>query len=659
MGGTDSSSDEGTARAERIVADHIRTACFCIADGILPGNNGRGYVLRRLIRRAVLKGKRVLGFEDPFLFRLSESVLETFGAHYRELLERQDTIFTTLRNEEAQFRRTLRQGEELLAAELSRLLASEDQRRRAASLSTSTGRFEPARFDGEVAFRLYDTFGFPLEITQELCAEAGIEVDVEGYEQALLEAQTRSRGSQAMDTVYGGVALRFDFALIEEEDDGKPTPTRFLGYHGTSFPAQIKGVLMEPEEGDGVTRIVVALDQTPFYSASGGQISDTGTLFGDGFEGKVVEVLRQDGLVIHEVEPSKLPVAVQGKPQEEASRLLNEALFRKPVFAEVDKSRRQAIQRNHTATHLLHAALREVLGKHVTQAGSYVGPDRLRFDFTHGAALSPEELQTVERLVNEQVLENTEVVTYADIPIDEARARGAMALFGEKYGDVVRMVEVGDFSRELCGGTHVRSTGEIGLFRILGEASAASGVRRIEAVTGFGAYEHALQQSRILREAASLAKGSPDDLPRAIERLLDNLREERRKREKAEQASLKGGQDAGLKVEVEGVALWAQDFGDLDQKSVAAALDDAVAQNPLLVAVAAVRAGEKGILLAKVGAQAIAKGAHAGNLVRELAKIAGGGGGGKPDFATAGARELDKIEAALSSSPEILRGMLG
>ncbi len=647
---------EDIFRKRRIIADHIRTACFCIADGVFPGNTGRGYVLRRLLRRSILTGQQ-LGIEEPFMHVLAQTVIDLFGDHYVELSDRREMIGKTLQTEDELFRRTLKQGQYVLSAELKKLRDEEAAQLAFEALSTVPRPVPSPILPGQVAFQLYDTFGFPLEITREITNAHGIQIDEMGYESALKEAQALSRGSQGMDTVYGGVAVRFDF-VIQDADDGRPTPTVFRGYDSTAVPAHIKGTIMEPEEEDGITRIVLALDQTPFYSAAGGQISDTGVIKGEDFEGKVTEVLKQDGLYIHEIEPTMLPVAVKGKPQEEATELLNKALLNRPVFAEVDKARRASIQRNHTATHLLHAALRDTLGKHVTQAGSYVGPDRLRFDFTHGAALSAEELAKVERIVNEQALENTQVKTYVDIPIAEARARGAMALFGEKYGDKVRMVEIGEFSRELCGGTHVRSTGEIGQFRIVSEASAASGVRRIEAVTGVGAYDYALKQAGELRNAAALVKSSPEELSRAIERLAEQLKEERRRREKAEAAALRGDSDSGSRIDLGTVVLWTKDFGDVDQKSVAASLDEAASETPNLVAVAAVRAGDKAMFLAKAGASAVASGAHAGNLVKELARITGGGGGGKAEFATAGARDLAKLKEALDSAESFLRPML-
>jgi alanyl-tRNA synthetase len=642
--------DPVTDSAIRVVADHTRTAVFCIADGILPGNTGRGYVLRRLIRRAVLKGQRVLGFDQPFLHLVFEGVRESMGDFYTELTERQELIAETLRNEEALFRRTLAGGTQLLNQLLEQhhagvgvAVSPDNEPRIEAELVTGemdlmTGGtvVQSRALPGADAFKLYDTYGFPLEVTIELAQEAGVEVDVEGYEKALKEAQDRSRGAQDRESVYGGVTDANEFALPDA-----PASTDFTGYDRTEGEATI--VRVRPgAEG----RLRVALDQTPFYAESGGQIGDHGALEGDGFTLNITNTTKSAGTFWHDVDKTDLNPA---------------DLLGKRVRASVVGGRRARIVRNHTATHLLQAALRQVLGTHVTQAGSYVGPDGLRFDFTHGRAMTEEERAQVERIVNEQALRNDPVTTYADIPIAEAKARGAMALFGEKYGDRVRMVEIGEFSRELCGGTHVRTTGEIGLFKITGESSAASGVRRIEAITGEAAYEYELDEARRLREAANLLKASPRDLVGAVERVLEGLREERRRREKAEMAAMSGGgktAESSEGTEVNGVRLWRKNFGDVDQKLAASAVDNEAAGKGSQVTLAAVVNDGRVTFICKVGPEAVAKGAHAGNLIREVAKIAGGGGGGRPDFATAGGKQPEKADEALSAAESVLAGMI-
>lgn len=346
-----------------------------------------------------------------------------------------------------------------------------------------------------------------------------------------------------------------------------------------------------------------------------------------------------------------------GLSSEEITEILQSGYFFVPVVAIVDAGRRRRIVRNHSATHLLHAALREVLGKHVTQAGSLVSPDHLRFDFTHGKAMTPSEIERVEAIVNEQALLSRPVRIYQDLPIQEARSRGAMALFGEKYGDFVRMVEIEDFSRELCGGCHVSTTSEVGLFKIVHESSAASGVRRIEAVTGEGAYELVREQSALVREAAALLKATPHDLLPAIEKSMEALRDERRKREKAEQALAKGGASGSGKTDIVAVGpyrVWTPRYDGIDPKIAASAIDEAVANDPNLVVVAAIVGDGKVSFVAKVGSDALRSGAHAGNLAKKVAEMTGGGGGGRPDFATAGGKDLSKVDSALEEVAKLL-----
>jgi len=600
--------------AERVVADHLRTASFCIAEAIFPSNNGRGYVLRRLIRRAVLKGSRLLGIHKPFLTEVASAVLDSMGGHYGELIERKETIFDTLESEEVQFRKTLQSGSALLSQELETLQSGDT-------------------ISGSTAFRLYDTFGFPLEVTQEIAGESGIGVDLDGYEEEMKDAQERSKSGQERETVYGKVVAGQEISL-----EDAPTVTKFTGYdHSDGFGRIVR---IKPTQ-DGAR---LALDSTPFYGESGGQVGDTGLLDSDGSAIEILGTNKAGGLFWHDSRYSGDPADLLGKP----------------VHARIDKARRARVKRNHTATHLLHAALRQVLGTHVAQAGSYVGPESLRFDFSHRKAMSPEEVGEVERIVNDRVLDNIPVVTYVDIPIAEARAKGAMALFGEKYGNLVRLVEIGDFSRELCGGTHVRSTGEIGLFKILNENSAASGIRRIEAVTGEGAYDYVLETTGRVKQLSHLLKASEKELEPAIERLMEQLKDEKRRREKAEIAALRGESSSQPDAysDVSGVRLWVKNFGPVDSKLAAAELDNAIAANPDLVGVVAAVADGKVSLFAKAGPIAVSKGAHAGNLVGSLAKMVGGGGGGRPDFASAGGRNPDRLPDALANVKLLLEPMI-
>ncbi len=604
--------------ARRIVADHIRTSVFCIAEGILPGNNGRSYVVRRLIRRAILKGQRTLGIDKPFFHQVFEGLIESMGEFYTELVDRRETITEALKGEEALFRRTLSAGTQLLQAELDDILKRKD-----------------STLAGDVAFRLYDTFGFPLEVTQEIASEQEIGVDILGYELSLKEAQERSRGSQDRESVYGGVVSSEELVVQDA-----PSLTEFLGYattQGTGKIVRIKAM--------GSGKYKIALDQTPFYAESGGQTGDNGSLVGLGFELAVTNTTKSARLFWHEV----------------ATDVDVPKLLGSTVTAKVTDERRARILRNHTATHLLQAALRQVLGSHVAQAGSYVGPENLRFDFTHPVALSEDQKQEVERLVNVQALANTTVQTYVDLPIAEARARGAMALFGEKYGDKVRMVEIGEFSRELCGGTHVRSTGEIGLFKIVSESSAASGVRRIEAITGEAAYQWVVEESQRVRTIAEALKTSSKDLIPAVQRMIDSVKEERQRREKAEMAALKGGSASTSQNELfefDGIQVWIKSYGEVDQKAATAALDNEAAGKPNFVGIIAIQGDGKVTFIAKVNPEALQKGANAGNLVREVAKATGGGGGGRPDFATAGGKLVEKTDEAMASVPALVKAML-
>lgn len=631
--------DSLEGRAVRIIADHIRTACFCIADGVLPSNTGRGYVLRRLIRRAVLKGLRHLSFDKPFFHLIYDGVVESMGEHYTELIDRQHTIVETLRNEDALFRRTVERG----ADELNRLLDS--------------GARSQGVLNGADAFHLYDTYGFPLEVTTELCAEAGVTVDQDEYEAALQRAQELSRGASAMETVYGDSSG--PLILIAS---AKATPeSLFIGY--THLEVQTEIVQISPlfgEDGKTNGRFQLSLGASPFYAESGGQVGDTGRIKSIGhvdFEFEVTNTWKSLGLIwCDAILQGPSAASWLGLDAEIAEAKLEHGSFFQPVIASVDVDRRRSIARNHSATHLLHAALRHVLGPHVAQAGSLVSPDHLRFDFSHGKAMTDEERSEVERLVNEAILSAASVNIYDNVPITEAKKSGAMALFGEKYGDFVRMVEIPGLSVELCGGCHVNSTSDVGIFLITHEGSAASGVRRIEAATGRGAYELVRTRNNQLVRAADLLK-SRGDVVGALERTLDSLREERRRREKAEAALVRGSGDSaaeGTLTEVGSVKVWTHAFRDVDPKIAANKVDEKVASDPNMVALVAVVADGKLSFICKVGDSAQKSGAHAGNIVRDVAKVAGGGGGGRPDFATAGGKDVSKVKEALDLAPSLI-----
>jgi alanyl-tRNA synthetase len=631
-------------KAERIVADHIRTASFCIADGVRPDFKGRGYVLRRLIRSAVFQC-HVLGiFGSERLSQVAEGVKTIFGGSYPELVANWDLIKQTLDSEEEQFEKTLQKG----LSHLGEILVREWEARTTASggnltISKSmilqgidTKNFDQAKNElssapglvlaGGDAFLLSGTHGFPMELTQTICTDLGIGFDLEGYKQADEAHRQTSRGAQGDKSAYG------DLEAIEElKTEDAPETTEFLGYSSTESVSRVTRI-----RHTAPGKAKVALDRTPFYAESGGQTGDTGAIGSY----RVTNTTKSAGIFWHDIEGEDM-----------------EWLLGNDVEVRVESPRRSKTQRHHTATHLLQASLRHHLGTSVNQAGSYNGPDNLRFDFTHGKALSQEEIQKVEQTVNEEILKNTVVTTYADLPIAEAQAKGAMALFGEKYGDKVRMVEIGEFSKELCGGTHVRTTGEIGLFKIVSESSAASGVRRIEAVCGEAAYALVNQQQSDLKEAAALLKTNPKEIVQAVEKTLEQLKEERKKREKAEMAAMSGGTEKQEAASVNGVDFWVKNFGDADQKVASQAIDNEANGKPNQVTLGAV-VGEKITFMCKVGPDALAKGAHAGNILREVAKIAGGGGGGQAAFATAGGRDAAKVDEALSAAAAILAAQL-
>lgn len=627
--GVDAEKDQ----AMRIIADHARTACLCIADGILPGNNGRGYVLRRLIRRAILKGQRVLGIEEPFFYKVYQGVCAALSDPYTELLEREEVILETLHSEEISFRKTLVAGSHILQSELALL---------------QTGSI----LSGEIAFKLYDTYGFPFEVTSELCEEIGVAVDQEGYEQALKEAQERSRSSAGMETVYGGL----DESYEEISLPNVPALTPFLGYQQLAINADIVRIRWNRLDNDLQDFVFeVCLDQTSFYAESGGQVGDQGVLKGRDFTLQVLETRKKGGTFWHKVRFHENFFSVP-LSELKIEELLKEKLLGTEIQAIVDPKQRRSTECNHTATHLLHAALRQVLGKHVTQAGSLVAPTHLRFDFTHGKAISQEELFQIEKIVNEQVLKNSIVQTWEDIPIEEAKAKGAMALFGEKYSDRVRMVQVDHFSLELCGGTHLPQTGHIGLFKILHESSAASGVRRIEAITAEHAYYWVKEQAKLIENAASLLKSQPQEIHASIERLLTQQKDLQKR---LDRARLQQTQEVHVKFEPVGpVELAVQLIEEGDLKEATLIADRLVENRPAHVVIVGLLDPLKPALICKIGKEAERIGIHAGEIVRELAMLAGGGGGGKPGFATAGAKDAESLKKALKSAKNILQSQL-
>ena len=610
--------DEGGAvtRAMRIVADHSRGAAFLIADGVVPSNEDRGYILRRIMRRAIQQGN-TLGLEAPWLGRFAERAIELMGDAYPELVAERETIERWVGDEEESFGRTLERGSELL----ERLVAEAERQ------GTSW-------IDAAEAFKLHDTYGFPYDLTKELLAERGLSVDDQGFEELMEEQRTRARTGAA--TAHGSENTHERVAAFA----AAAPPTRFVGYETLRATTGLAAV--EPADG----KALVKLEESPFYAEGGGQVADSGVLRWNGSEARVVDVYRLG-------EDQALEV--------EAGAAIEPGV---PVEAEVDHEARFATMRNHTATHLLHAALRERLGTHVRQAGSAVRPDKLRFDFTHGQALSPEELRDVEDRVNEWI-KASRPVRWMNMNREEAERLGAMALFGEKYGEWVRVVEVDAVSRELCGGTHVANTGEVGIFKVTSEGSSAANVRRVEAITGPAAIDFFREREAQLREAGEML-GNAQDPVAAARRAAERLKEAGAGAEKAQREQ--------LGVEADALAEQAEDLPGGGRR-VAAAVKESLQANPKQLLDLANRVqskigqpsavvlggefGGKAGLVALVSKDAVERGLSAGAIIREIAPIVGGGGGGRDDMAQAGGKDPSKLAEALDAARAAIERELG
>ena len=595
----------------RVVADHIRTLSFAVADGAVPSNEGRGYVLRRILRRASRFGRK-LDLHEPFLYKLVSVVGEVMGEAYPEVVEKGEYVAKVIKSEEEAFGRTLDRGLERFSEVVEGLKAHGE-------------RIIP----GEEAFRLYDTYGFPLDLTQLMAEEEGLSVDVEGFERAMeRQREMARRTSRFQAQVDLGEGWR-------EVSEGPSS--EFVGYDEEKVVAAVRA--LREVGGD----VEVILSHTPFYAEAGGQVGDTGWLRAEGFLIEVTDTRRVAGEIVH-----------RGKLREGS-------LERVPteVVAEIDHVRRASIRRNHTATHLLHRALREVLGEHVRQSGSLVAPERLRFDFTHFAGTSPEELEAVEKLVNGWIREDVPVRT-EEMPLQEALRTGAIAIFGEKYGEVVRVVEVEGVSKELCGGTHVARTGEIGLFRIESEGSVAAGIRRIEALTGEEAERADREDRRLLSELGALLNASGREILGRVEELLERVRrlEKEVSALKRRDALSKVREVVSGAVEVEGLKVVAEKVEAQDPevlREMADRLRDALGKG---VGVLGTEADGKALLVAVATEDAVSCGVRADVLVREVAKLVGGGGGGRPHLAQAGGKRPERLEEALAKVPEVVRRML-
>ncbi len=610
----------------RVIADHARAAAFLIADGVVPGNVGRNYISRMIIRRAARFGITYLGLEEPFLAQVAAAVIETYGDFFPELRQHQQTIFNNLTREEEKFARTLEQGTAHLQDMLDELRASGEQ-----------------VLDGQRAFHLYSTYGLPMEITRDIAREQGLEVDEAGFRAAMEEHRLKSGGGKAMGPLGGEDAEFYANLLSELQAEGQ-LPAEGVAYNPYEWLQTEGQVLALVREGQRIEHaapgdeVAVLLPRTGFYVESGGQVSDTGTIIGPDWQIAVREVRKPAaGVIIH------LGQVLTGTPQ------VGDA-----CTAEVDAERRHDIMRNHTATHLLHAALHHVLGGEARQAGSLVAPDRLRFDFNWPEALSEDQLAAIEAHVNRAV--------YADYPVqaaeksrEEAIAEGAMALFGEKYGEVVRTITIGGeeerHSFELCGGTHLSRTSDVGMFLITSESSAAAGVRRIEAVTGRGAYDLVRRRFTALKAAAGRLSAPPEELPRKVAALQDELAAAQK-----EAAALRqklAAQDYAAKLDavetVDGVAVLSVRLEAADEEALRQMTDRFRQRHPSGVIVLGTVINGRPRLVAAVTEDLTQRGLHAGQLVKYVAQQVGGGGGGRPTLAQAGGKNPDNLDAALAS----------
>lgn len=602
--------------ALKVVADHIRTVAFSVGDGVLPSNEGRGYVIRRLLRRAVRYGK-VIGIDRPFLYQLTGIVGDVMGVYYPEVVEKREFIEKVIRTEEERFHETLSDGLAILA-----------------DLSEKAKQEGLAEISGADAFKLYDTYGFPFDLTEDYAAEHGLAVDREGFDAAMQEQRDRARAarqeSESMK-VQGGVLSEFT------------SKSEFVGYNELEVPAKVVALIVNDQWADAISAGQsgqVILDRTPFYAESGGQVSDLGTISKEDAAANVEGVFK----------------APLGQHVQQVTVMNGTIAVGDTVQAAVNRADREDLIKNHTATHLLHKALKEVLGEHVNQAGSLVEPERLRFDFSHFGSITPEELADIERRVNEQIWKGTNVVIES-MPIADAKSMGAMALFGEKYGDVVRVVQVGTYSIELCGGCHVSNTSQIGLFKLVSESGIGSGVRRIEALTGRHAYQYMDEQLELLKSAASLLKSNINDVPKRIEALYGQVKELTRENEslQAKLGSIEAGQlTSQVKQVGEGVELLAAQVHAGSMDALRGVADELKVKFQSAILVLGAVSDDKVNFVVSVSPSLVQRGYHAGKIIKEVAAVCGGGGGGRPDMAQAGGKDPSKLEAALKFAEELV-----
>ena len=601
----------------RVITDHVRSSTFMIGDGVIPSNNGRGYVLRRLIRRACRHG-RLLGVNEPFLYKVCDTVIKDNEVAYPELKDKAELIKRVILSEEESFGKTIDAGLALLDEYIEKT--------------------EGTVFSGDDAFKLNDTFGFPLDLTKDVLEEKGMTVDEDRFNELLANQKATARAARKD---AGADAWKGTSVKINAEK------TEFVGY--TDFECESEILALINSDGEQVEMLgtgekgSVILSKTPFYATSGGQVADTGVIKLDGAEFTVEDTAKNaDGIYIH----SGVVASGVLSPGNKAT-------------ASIDKDRRLAIMRNHTAAHLLQAALRETLGTHVEQAGQLVNENEVRFDFTHFNAMTDKEIATVESRVNEFIL-SSQKVEMMEMPIEEAKKMGAMMLFGEKYGDVVRVVKAGDFSTEFCGGTHVSNSGQLGLFKIVSEASVASGVRRITALTGTNVIAYLNKQENTVKTVASALKTGENDVTARVEALLDESKEKDKEIQNlnAELTKLKSADMLSKPIDIDGLEVYIAKLDGTTPDALRTMGDDIKAQSDNAVAVIAGVNSDKASIVAVCGENAVAKGVKAGDLVRQVASLAGGGGGGRPDSAMAGAKDLSKLDSALSAVEEIVKSLI-
>lgn len=608
--------------AMRVIADHIRTLAFAVGDGVLPSNDGRGYVLRRLLRRAVRYGRKI-GFTKPFMAALLPTLETAMGSQYPELVQHRKEIARAIQAEEESFSVTLDRG----------LALFED-------VATAVARSKDAKFPGEDAFKLYDTYGFPLDLTVVMAKEKGMTVDEPRFTRLMEEQRKRARDARKAASADADADLVSDLV-------GRGIKSRFTGYSKLSGQAPVIELLQKGASGASTVTAVlgegmegaVLLEETPFYPEKGGQVGDRGVMTGPDGDFEVTDTRQpNEGIVLH------IGRVTRGVIKAGST-----------VTATVDKSRREATTRHHTATHLLQFALKEIVGTSIKQAGSMVSPERLRFDFNYFQALTPVELSTVERRVNELILDNTQVDT-SEMALKDVAGSGIIALFDEKYGDTVRVVNVGGYSRELCGGTHVASTGTIGLFRIVSESSIASGVRRIEAVVGLPAYDTMCGDRALLESLAKRFTISQTELPARFEALTEQVKTLEKQIKDNETATALGKLDGILAgaTEVKGMKLIAAEVGEVSSDALKSLAEAALAKAGSVVVVLGASASGKAQFIVAVSADLVKKGVHAGKIIKEVAKVAGGGGGGQPAMANAGGRDVTKIAEAVAKARDLI-----